>query len=229
MANLGSNPEMGENQISSKFKLLSYFLRGNLNANLGRLGYKTNERIHPNHNDAILESIYRIQSIERVDNPQFSRKSFKSIIHNHVFSKTLPQVLRVFDRASMAHGIESRAPFLDYRLFEFGMSVPDSQLISDRYTKPMIRDGLTDFIPKHIRTQSVKRGFGAPLFRVFNSNATRKYLLSQEMRDLYANAEGVNSKNLIKLLANRNSDLSADEIKSIWQATTFAIWQNKFL
>ena len=229
MANLGSNPEMGENQISSKFKLLSYFLRGYLNSNLGRLGYKTKERTHPNYSDEILDSIYRIQSLERVDNPQFSRKSFKSVIHNHVFCKTLPQVLRVFDRASMAHGIESRAPFLDYRLFEFGMSVPDSQLISDRYTKPIIRNGLTDFIPKHIRTQSVKRGFGAPLHRVFNSNATRKYLLSQEMRNLYANAEGINSKNLIKLLASRNSDLSADEIKSIWRATTFAIWQSKFL
>jgi asparagine synthase (glutamine-hydrolysing) len=228
MANLGANPEVGESRIESELKLISYFFRGYLSANLGRSRLQNKQKKPLHSDDAVLADAYQFQSIEQQDYSQFSRKSFKSVIYNHVFSKTLPQVLRVFDRASMANGIESRAPFLDYRLFELGMSLPDSQLLSAKYTKPLIREALTQYIPKHIRTQSIKRGFGAPLHSIFKTDATRKYLLTKEMRDLYANAEGINSKSLIKLLKSGPSDLSADQIRNIWQATTFAIWQSKF-
>ena len=36
----------------------------------------------------------------------------------------LPALLQVEDRTSMAFGLESRAPLLDYRLLEYSATVP---------------------------------------------------------------------------------------------------------
>ena len=40
------------------------------------------------------------------------------------FKTLLPALLHVEDRMSMAHGVESRVPFLDHRLVEFAATVP---------------------------------------------------------------------------------------------------------
>ena len=40
------------------------------------------------------------------------------------FKCLLPALLQVEDRMSMAHGLESRVPFLDHALVEFAATVP---------------------------------------------------------------------------------------------------------
>lgn len=75
---------------------------------------------------------------------------------------SLPALLRYEDRSSMAHSIESRVPFLDYRLVEYIFSLPDHQKINNGYTKFVLRNALGNLIPKSIGNRTDKMGFVTP-------------------------------------------------------------------
>ena len=74
----------------------------------------------------------------------------------------LQNLLRYEDRNSMAFSIESRVPFLDYRLVELIYSAPISYKIRKGITKSLMRDGLKDVLPEKIRTRYSKFGFVTP-------------------------------------------------------------------
>jgi asparagine synthase (glutamine-hydrolysing) len=71
----------------------------------------------------------------------------------------LPSVLRNFDRLSMAHGVEVRSPFMDWRLVTFLFSLPSSSKIGSRFTKRILRDSLKGILPESIRRRTQKLGF----------------------------------------------------------------------
>ena len=73
----------------------------------------------------------------------------------------LPTYLRVDDRNSMAHGIESRHPFMDYKLVEFGYSLPYNLLIKNGWQKFIIRKSMHE-MPDAIRYRKDKKGFTTP-------------------------------------------------------------------
>jgi len=75
----------------------------------------------------------------------------------------LPTILRNFDRCSMAHGVEIRAPFMDWRLVCFGFSLPASSKIGGGYTKLILRKAMQGILPEPIRTRKSKIGFASPL------------------------------------------------------------------
>ena len=59
----------------------------------------------------------------------------------------------------MAHSVESRLPFLDYRLVEFVLGLPDSFKIQGATTKVVLREAMRDILPESIRTRTDKIGF----------------------------------------------------------------------
>lgn len=75
---------------------------------------------------------------------------------------SLPALLRYEDRSSMAHSIESRVPFLDYRLVEYIFSLPNHQKINNGYTKAVLRNALGELIPQKILKRTDKMGFVTP-------------------------------------------------------------------
>lgn len=76
---------------------------------------------------------------------------------------TLPTILRNFDRLSMAHGVEIRAPFLDYRLVTYAFSLPSSTKMGNSFTKRILRDAMNGFMPESIRIRKSKIGFSSPM------------------------------------------------------------------
>jgi asparagine synthase (glutamine-hydrolysing) len=74
----------------------------------------------------------------------------------------LQQLLHWEDRDSMAHSVESRVPFLDYRLVEFVVGLPDEFKLSDGITKKVLRAGMSDILPDRIRDRMDKLGFVTP-------------------------------------------------------------------
>ncbi len=74
----------------------------------------------------------------------------------------LQALLRFEDRSSMAFSIESRCPFMDYRLAEYVFSLPRGVLSFGGVLKPLIRTGLSRFLPNEIATRVPKLGFPAP-------------------------------------------------------------------
>jgi len=74
----------------------------------------------------------------------------------------LSQLLRYDDRTTGAFGLETRLPFLDYRLVEFAYRLPWRHKIRDGWTKYLIRSYLDRAGLKEIAWRKHKLGFNAP-------------------------------------------------------------------
>jgi len=74
----------------------------------------------------------------------------------------LPHLLRYEDRNSMRNSIESRVPFLDYRIVEAGISFPLKHKIFNGWTKYILRKSMDNILPKEITWRKSKLGFNAP-------------------------------------------------------------------
>lgn len=78
-------------------------------------------------------------------------------------STVLPTILRNFDRLSMAHGVEVRMPFMDWRLVTYVMSLPDSAKLEGELTKAVARNAMIGHMPESIRANPRKLGFNSPM------------------------------------------------------------------
>jgi asparagine synthase (glutamine-hydrolysing) len=72
---------------------------------------------------------------------------------------SIPTLLRFEDRNSMANSVESRLPFMDFRLVEFGLAIPSNLKIKNGYGKWVIREAMKYQVPNFIRLERKKRGF----------------------------------------------------------------------
>lgn len=82
----------------------------------------------------------------------------------------LQHLLRHEDRVSMNHSIESRLPFLDYRLFEFILGQSDDQLIRNGWSKWILRESMEGILPEMIRLRRDKMGYDTPTGRMLQEN-----------------------------------------------------------
>lgn len=70
-------------------------------------------------------------------------------------------ILVKVDRAAMAHGLETRAPFLDRELVEFALSLPADLKVKEQQTKVLFKQALAPLWPEAIRSRP-KQGFAGP-------------------------------------------------------------------
>ena len=74
--------------------------------------------------------------------------SFNRRLYRMFHATVLPTILRNFDRLSMAHGIEIRMPFMDWRLVTYTMALPETSKSSDGYTKAIARRAMENRMPR---------------------------------------------------------------------------------
>ncbi|MBU1014573.1 MAG: asparagine synthase (glutamine-hydrolyzing), partial [Bacteroidetes bacterium] len=100
------------------------------------------------------------------------------------FSVTiLPGLLHYGDAISMAHSIESRLPFMDYRLVEWLFSQSSDVKISSGETKWILRQYLRNSGQETIGNRPDKLGYPTPLdewLSIDNGRVPKKYLLSHD-------------------------------------------------
>jgi len=75
---------------------------------------------------------------------------------------TLPQLLRMEDRSSMAFSLEARVPLLDHRLVEYGLALPDRLKVNQGFSKFAVRQAMAGVLPEAVRLRTSKLGFAAP-------------------------------------------------------------------
>lgn len=71
-------------------------------------------------------------------------------------------ILAKVDRTAMATSLETRAPFLNHRVFEFSLRLPMELKISGGVGKVILRDLLDRYVPRDLIDRP-KMGFGIPL------------------------------------------------------------------
>jgi len=86
----------------------------------------------------------------------------RDALRRQTLETSLPVLLRYEDRNSMAWSIESRVPFLDYRLVEFLAGLPDEMKFRRGVTKVVLRRAMTGVLPEAVRDRRDKMGFVTP-------------------------------------------------------------------
>ncbi len=136
---------------------------------------------------------------------------------------SLPTLLRYEDRNAMANSVESRLPFLDHRLVELGLALPEAFKLRTGYGKWPIREIMRDKIPDQIRLARYKRGFDIPIRSLLNAG------LGHSIRTTL-NDNKHNIKEFLKNSTNIESVFSDDQLIKRQHAMTEAItllWLNK--
>jgi len=139
---------------------------------------------------------------------------FKSLYVDFHFTQ-LPTNLRDFDRLSMAHGVEVRSPFMDWRLVCYLFSLPSSTKIGSGFTKRILRDALKGILPETIRTRTRKLGF-PNLAAAWTSSRAQDF-----MRDVIHSADfqqcGIwNGKKIAEELSIASRTQDNEKLHQIW-------------
>ena len=145
------------------------------------------------------------------------KESYFDAMTHFDFKTLLPALLQVEDRMAMAHGVESRVPFLDHPLVEFAATIPADVKFKDGELKRLLRHVFTPKLPEAINNRKDKMGFPVPLTLwlrqkgpaaefvrdVFSSRAARErgYLSRPVDLDKVLSGQSVYSRNLWALLS----------------------------
>ena len=135
---------------------------------------------------------------------------------NEIESSQLPHLLKYEDRNSMANSIESRLPFLDYKLVELSLNTNNSLKIKDGWTKFILRKAAETILPKEIVWRKAKLGFNAP-----EKTWTKEF--ENEMIKEIEQSEILNNFIHFKKLYFKNLDL-----RTKWRLYNFSAWEKEF-
>lgn len=141
---------------------------------------------------------------------------------NH-FEYKLEHLLKWEDRNSMFFGLESRLPFLDYRLVEGTLGTPSNYKIDKGITKNILRQVMSGLVPKEIIERRDKKGFATPQDEWFRSKGFRAYinenvLVEDSNLSPYVDIEKARSLYKQHLTGNKNI------AKDIWKWINLSIW-----
>lgn len=149
----------------------------------------------------------------------------KSMSVAQIRATNLPMLLRWEDRNSMAHSIEARVPFLDYRLVELAIAMPDSEKVGGGISKRVLRQALRGVVPDAILDRKDKMGFvtAEPLWMKRDS--------APRFRDELLAAVGalphVFSPAIVKQFDEVVAGRKAFDFR-YWRAIVLARWANQF-
>jgi len=136
-------------------------------------------------------------------------------------------ILVKVDRASMAHSIEVRSPFLDYRLIELAARIPSQQQYQGNQGKRILWQLAPKYLPQPALTHR-KQGFGLPLPLWFRGEALRR--VEEILTSRAALERGFYDLKAIKQLIDwqqrgRGRDLS----HVLWRLLFFEEWARQFV
>jgi asparagine synthase (glutamine-hydrolysing) len=140
-------------------------------------------------------------------------------------SQALPDNLLVkADRMLMAFGVEGRVPFLDHRIVEFGLALPDSLKVSGKQGKLFLQRWASRFLPEE-QLYGRKRGFHVPVGEWLDESflsRLERCLPGHPALALWFRPEGVQ-----RLIARSRNTCQGSAM--LWALLQFAVWHQLFL
>ena len=114
------------------------------------------------------------QILKKIADIKASRLS--NFLYNMMHNTSLQTLLHFEDRLTMANSVESRVPFLDYRLVDFVFSLPSQYKVQPPYTKVIHRFAMKDLIPEEIYYRQDKGIFSSPFYQVWMKQELKPFI-----------------------------------------------------
>lgn len=154
----------------------------------------------------------------------FAYPDFKYMSHKQIFETNLPMLLHYEDRDSMAFSVESRVPFLDYRVVEFCYSMDESILIKNGTTKYVLREAMKELLPEKIYARKDKMGFITPELIWMKEN---KAVFENELRDAVKALNPIVNESILELF-DRMLNGSTGFDFTPWKVIALGRWMKVF-
>ncbi|MDP4267242.1 MAG: asparagine synthase (glutamine-hydrolyzing) [Bacteroidota bacterium] len=147
---------------------------------------------------------------------------------NHYFTGNyLKNLLRWEDRCSMQYSIESRTPFADdINLIEYVFNIPGTYKIQKGWSKYLLRESMSKYLPSTITYRKDKLGFSTPQQRWLQEiNQSMKLIICEtEDKDHFINKHKV-LKEWDNVFSNNKLSKTQD---FFWRYMNYLIWRKIF-
>lgn len=162
------------------------------------------------------------------------KKNFEGLSAKNVLNRILEmewntqlpdQVLAFVDFLSMAHSVEIRSPFLDYRLVEFVATIPGNMKIKDGNVKDILKKTVEPLLPDGI-TKRPKEGFVLPVFdwMVEKMKDYSKDILSNRRLKKH----GLLNVNAVENILEGYYSGNRSNAGKVWNLMMFQVWWEKY-
>jgi asparagine synthase (glutamine-hydrolysing) len=138
------------------------------------------------------------------------------------FKTLLPALLQVEDRMSMAHGLESRVPFLDHPLVEFAATMPADVKFKDGTLKKILTNTMHKELPQEILDRKDKMGFPVPL------NDWIKGDLKEFISDIFASRSALDRPYFNSSEIRKSQSNESQFGRKVWGLLCLELWHQEF-
>ncbi|MEK7434575.1 MAG: asparagine synthase (glutamine-hydrolyzing) [Cyanobacteriota bacterium] len=147
---------------------------------------------------------------------------FDSMTHFD-FKTLLPALLQVEDRVSMAHGVESRVPFLDHPLIELAATIPSNIKFKDGTMKNVLKNSMKEFLPDVILNRKNKMGFPVPLNDWISGE------LNEFTREIFSSQKSLGRDLINNKIILENLEKEPKFGRKIWGLLCIELWHQEFI
>ena len=130
------------------------------------------------------------------------------------------------DRASMAHSLEARSPFLDHVLMEYVASLPVEMKLRGNRKKYLLKQSLRGQVPDETLDRP-KMGFSVPLASWFRHDL--REMLSDTLGSSRTRQRGYFLTKEVDRLIREHSDGSEDHSLKLWDLLILELWEEMFI
>jgi asparagine synthase (glutamine-hydrolysing) len=130
------------------------------------------------------------------------------------------------DRATMACGVEARAPFLDPELVALVCAMPSSLKLRRWTTKYVLKRALAGRLPDAILERR-KQGFGVPIAQWLRGPL--RPVLEQTLHPDRLRRVGLFAPAAVTRLVDEHLAGRSDHRKVLWQLLVFELWREAYL
>jgi len=143
------------------------------------------------------------------------------------FKNRLPELLLMrVDKVSMATSVEARVPFLDHRLVEYSMTIPQAFKIKNREPKYILKKAVEGIVPNNIIYRK-KQGFAAPV-NEWLRNEWSAYA-ENTIRESALVKQGILRYGFIKLMIDGHRGRKIDAGQNIWNLLNLVLWHKYWI
>ena len=134
-------------------------------------------------------------------------------------------ILPKVDRASMATSLEVRAPFLDYHLVEFALSIPRELNLRGLDGKRILKLAFRETLPKPILRRP-KKGFGIPISLWLKREF--RWLLDELLEPTRLRSQAIFEPAAVRSLIDDHLGGRSDNRKPLWTLLMFQLWYEHY-